>query len=69
MNPTDAVVTGVVVFLLGWEGWTLANKRQGDTISETVWRAVVRRPLIPFLLGALMAHWLWLPERCWELFR
>ena len=69
MNPTDGVVTGAVVLLLVWEGWTLANKRKADTISETIWRAIARQPLVAFLLGMLMGHWIWIPSECWELFR
>ena len=69
MNPTDAVVVAALVLLLIWEGWTLGNKRRGDTISESIWRAVLKQPLVPFLLGLLMGHWLWLPSKCWEAMR
>lgn len=69
MNPTDAVVMGALVLLLVWEGWTLFNKREGDTISESMWRAIVRQPLVAFLLGMLMGHWVWIPSDCWNAFR
>ena len=52
---TDLVVGGVTVVLLAYEAWTLLNKKQGDTISESVWRAS-RRPLVPFAFGMLMGH-------------
>ena len=68
MNPTDAVVSAGLVFYLVWESWALVNKRKYDTISETVWKVVKRRPLVPFAIGMLMGHWIWLPDACWELF-
>jgi hypothetical protein len=37
--------------LLAYEGWTLVNKAEHDTISESVWRLSIR-PLVPFLFGA-----------------
>lgn len=41
------------LFLLScllYEGWTLINQYPHDTITETMW-ALMKRPLIPFLLG------------------
>lgn len=69
MTPpsTDAVVTGALVLLLVYEGWSLGNRREGDTISETVWRVVYRRPYVALWVGILLGHWFWLPDRCWEL--
>jgi len=68
LNPTDKVICITIGLLFAWEAWTLMNERKADTISESVWRAVRKQPLIPFLLGLLMGHLLWIPERCWELF-
>ena len=65
MNPTDIAVLIAVGCLLGWEAWTLANRRAGDTISESVWRAR-RRPLIPFLGGMLASHFFWQAQDCLE---
>lgn len=53
---TDYVVGGAAVLLLAYEAWTLLNKKKGDTISESVWRATSRRPLVPFAFGMLMGH-------------
>lgn len=36
--------------LLAYEAWTLVNRYANDTISEVVWQ-LVKRPLVPFLLG------------------
>lgn len=66
MNPTDKVVLLVLFALVLWETWTLVNKRQKDTISESWWRLVYKRPLVSFAMGMLMGHWVWIPERCWE---
>ena len=44
---------------LAYEAWALANKRRGDTISEMVWTATARRPLVPFALGMVAGHFFW----------
>jgi hypothetical protein len=68
MRPsTGKVVVAAGLALLGWEGWTLANKHKGDTISEFLWRSM-RRPLIPFALGALVAHFVWQSQDVYESF-
>lgn len=45
--------------LLVYEAWTFGNRYVNDTISEVVWE-LVKRPLVPFMLGAaavaLLAH-------------
>jgi hypothetical protein len=69
MNQTDFVVCSSVIILLVWEAWTLTNKKQNDTISESIWRVAYKRPLIPFLVGMLMGHFFWLPANCGELVR
>lgn len=59
MKPsTGKVVVAAGALLLGYEAWTLANRHKGDTISEFLWRTM-RRPLVPFALGALAAHFVW----------
>jgi hypothetical protein len=69
MNPTDKFVLALAVLASLWEAWTLLNKRPADTISETVWRAVARRPIVPFLLGMLMGHFVWQAASCMEALR
>lgn len=55
---TSKVVTTATLGLLIYEGYTLINKDPEDTISETLWKEM-RRPLIPFALGALVSHFVW----------
>ncbi len=50
-----ALLGGAIVY----EIVALANRRPGDTISEIVWDATTKRPLIPFACGALMGHFFW----------
>jgi hypothetical protein len=60
-----AAMSGKVVFLglvggaLAYEVWAIANKKRGDTISEIVWTATARRPLLPFALGMVAGHFFW----------
>jgi len=41
----------VLCALLAYEGWTLVNQYEGDTISEIIW-AFSKRPMVPFIFGA-----------------
>ena len=50
-----ALVGGLVVY----EWVTLRNECEGDTISEIVWAATARRPLVPFAAGVLCGHFFW----------
>jgi hypothetical protein len=50
-----ALLGGALVY----EVVALANRCKGDTISEIVWAATTKRPLIPFACGALMGHFFW----------
>lgn len=38
------------LFLSAWEGWTLVNKYQDDTISEAIW-ILAKRPITVLLFG------------------
>ena len=40
-----------VSILMAIELWTLLNKHEGDTLSETVWAMNATRPLVPFLFA------------------
>lgn len=50
---------GLVGGLVVYELVTLANDREGDTISEILWEATARRPLVPFAVGVLCGHIFW----------
>lgn len=63
MNKGQKIVSlGLVVTifsLLVLEAWSLTNKHKSDTISEIINTLVIRWPIIGFLLGLLMGHWIW----------
>ncbi len=40
--------------ILIYEGWTLRNKYESDTISEVLW-ALAERPLVPWVAGLATA--------------
>lgn len=56
---TDKVLLGVTAGLVVWEGWTLLNKTEGDTISERVRKASKDRMYLTFFAGLLCGHWFW----------
>lgn len=66
MTTVNAVLI-IVGLALCWEAWTVLNSKPGDTISETVWRATVKQPVIPFLVGFLCGHLFWQSARCMEI--
>lgn len=53
---TRLVLGGTVGGLLIYEAWTLINKSNDDTISESVWEMESGRPILPFLAGLLCGH-------------
>ena len=53
------VFLGLLGGLCAYELYTLANKCPGDTISEIVWTATHRRPIVPFAAGVLCGHFFW----------
>lgn len=58
MKTTGKVVVGLSAAALLYEGYTLMNGEKEDTISEFAWPAV-RRPVVAFALGAIVAHFVW----------
>lgn len=58
MKTTGKVVVGLGAVALAYEAYTLANKEEDDTISEFIW-SVMRRPLVPFVIGTLVGHFVW----------
>lgn len=55
----EGLILAVIVVLLGWEAYALGNRTSGDTISEIVWQATRRWPIIAFLAGVLCGHFFW----------
>lgn len=58
MKPTR-IFLGLVGGLCVYELVTLANKCEGDTISEIVWATTTKRPILPFAFGCVMGHFFW----------
>lgn len=61
MKPVFLTLVGALV---AYELITLANDRDGDTISEIVWEATTERPIVPFAAGVLIGHFFW--QRRWK---
>ena len=53
------VFLGLVGGLVVYELWALADRIEGNTISEIVWTTTTKRPILPFTLGVLMGHFFW----------
>jgi hypothetical protein len=59
MKRTRAAWVIAIVGLLVYEAYTLVNRTPGDTLSEAVWDIIYDRPLIPFLMGMIIGHFVW----------
>ena len=66
---TDKMLLGASAGLLLYEAYTLMNGKPKDTISERVWRASAKRPLIPFALGMLIGHFVWQSQDVYDHYR
>lgn len=53
-----ALVGGLVIY----EFVALSDQCEGDTISEIMWAATARRPLLPFAFGVMCGHFFWQRE-------
>jgi hypothetical protein len=57
------VAVAAVSAFLGYEAYALLNRIAGDTISEYIWTATRKYPIIPALLGLvvglLFGHFFW----------
>jgi|GEM_PF-3160068 hypothetical protein len=42
-----------------YEIYTLANRRQRDTLSNLVWEGTDASPLVPLVIGVIVGHWFW----------
>lgn len=65
MSLTAKVLTAAGLGLAAFEAYTLLNRRKGDTISEATWRTM-NRPIVPFIIGALSAHFVWQSQDVYE---
>lgn len=58
-TPWKWVFTGLLLSLLVYELVALGARAPGATISELVWQAAHRRPIVPFAVGLLCGHFFW----------
>ncbi|MCC6650676.1 MAG: hypothetical protein IT348_05965 [Candidatus Eisenbacteria bacterium] len=63
MTRTTWVLAALVLGLFGYEGYTLGNSAEGDTISEVVWALSDRYPVLVLFFGILYGHWFWQRKR------
>jgi len=56
---TILLILAAIVILGGWDLYVAANAQSGDTISEIVLEASLRRPIIPFVAGVVCGHLFW----------
>lgn len=63
------IFLGLVGGLLVYEIAALHNDCPDDTISEIVWSATTRRPIVPFAAGVLCGHFFWQRDQARELAR
>lgn len=59
MTVTEIGMLVVTIGIVGWDIYLALNKVKGDTISETTWRLVGRRAIIPFGAGVVCGHLFW----------
>jgi hypothetical protein len=50
---------GLVFGLCAYEVYALADKKDGDTISEIVWNTTSHYSILPFAAGVLCGHFFW----------
>jgi hypothetical protein len=53
------ICIAVTCALIAWDIFLAADKIDGNTISAIITNAAKNHPMIPFVLGVLIGHWLW----------
>lgn len=61
-KQTVVVVLGMILALLLWEGWSLVDRWEYNTISDIIWKAF-ENPFLVFLYGFLSGHFVWQRRR------
>lgn len=56
---TIVLILFAIVLLGGWDIYVASNAASGDTISEIILSASLRRPIIPFAAGVICGHLFW----------
>jgi len=59
ISKTQWAWIAAIAGLGAYETWTLMNNVDKDTLSEETWRVFARRPLVVFLFGMLVGHFVW----------
>lgn len=60
MDATEWVVVSAVAILLAWEIVTVASSKDKlRPISDVAMAALTKNPILLFLLGLLVGHWIW----------
>lgn len=54
-----AVCIGCILAIILWDIYLAADKIDGNTISAIITEAAKKHPMIPFVLGVIIGHWLW----------
>jgi hypothetical protein len=49
----------ILGFGLAYEVYTLANRRDNDTLSHMVWQGTDATPMVPLMIGVIIGHWFW----------
>ena len=55
---TIAILIITAVLLIGYGTWAAVTKKQA-TISSIITKYSFKYPIIPFVMGVLIGHWLW----------
>lgn len=58
-NVTIFFIFAAVLVLGGWDIYAAFNGTPGDTVSEIVLEASLRRPVVPFVVGVICGHLFW----------
>lgn len=66
---TDIAWLAGIGLMLGYEIWTLTNKKKNDTLSESVWKASAKVPLVPYAIGLLTGHFVWQSKSIYDRYR
>lgn len=50
------ILFALIGAIICYEIVAIADKEEGDTISEVIWKLSAKRPIVPFAFGILMGH-------------
>lgn len=50
------ILAALIGAIICYEVVAIIDKKEGDTISEVIWKLSAKRPIVPFAFGILMGH-------------